>query len=75
MEAECTLDTSDSYFLTYCSETFGLSTAKFDGGTGAASSSIIDVYTVSLISTYLITSNILPFPTVDDFVHRHHRCY
>ena len=39
--------------------------------------SFIDVYTVSLlvITTYLITSNMLPIPTVDDFVHRHHRCY
>jgi len=30
---------------------------------------------VSLLTTYLITSNMLPIPTVDDFVHRHHRCY
>jgi len=30
---------------------------------------------VSLLSTYLITSNMLPFLTVDDFVHRHRRCY
>jgi len=35
----------------------------------------IDVYMVLLLSTYLITSNMLPFPIVDDFVHRRHRCY
>jgi len=31
--------------------------------------------TVSLLTTYLITSNMLPIATVDDFIHRHRRCY